>query len=132
MFRKLRYLWAFLLAAAAVLALQQLSQAADRLEQELALTRGVESGVVAKADTIEGLALGMHVYTDRLVAVAAGAGGRHLPWRTLCRPAGRHGADDSIMPASVGRHAPVAAVFRRRGRRHGAVSLSAAPPSAGR
>ena len=33
-----------------------------------ALEAGVESGVVAKADTIEGLALGMHVYTDRLVA----------------------------------------------------------------
>lgn len=33
-----------------------------------ALEAGVESGVVVKADTIEGLALGMHVYTDRLVA----------------------------------------------------------------
>ena len=33
-----------------------------------ALEAGVESGVVAKADTIEGLALDMHVYTDRLVA----------------------------------------------------------------
>lgn len=32
-----------------------------------ALEAGVESGVVAKADTIEGLALGMHVYTDRLL-----------------------------------------------------------------
>ena len=33
-----------------------------------ALEAGVESGVVVKADTIEDLALGMHVYTDRLVA----------------------------------------------------------------
>ena len=33
-----------------------------------ALEAGVESGVVVKADTIEALALGMHVYTDRLVA----------------------------------------------------------------
>ena len=72
------------------------------------------------------------VSVRRAAAVAAGAGEQCVSRRTLCRSAGCHIFDGDIMPASVGRHSPLAAVLRRRGGRHGAVPLFAAPPSVGR
>ena len=113
MFRRLRYLWAFLAAAAAAVLLRGLAAALPCPATEV-LSPINESP----------WELGKLVFWPYLTAAL-------LLWRlepleSASRRSVRHSADGAIVPLSVGRPAPVAAVLRRGGRSDGAVPFSAA------